>query len=158
MRFDEQFVHGALANVSILYNVVESEYRFCIDSRHVRPGDFFVALLGVHCDGHDFIKEAFERGAAGCLLAYDKKAVLNTVPKKIRDQSFIIAVTVAGFLYMHEKYDKDVVAQTSHKIPDAFMDKIEVIQMDKNGYPKTRLSSPKLVHFPNDITAVESFS
>jgi UDP-N-acetylmuramoyl-L-alanyl-D-glutamate--2,6-diaminopimelate ligase len=37
------------------------------DSRHVAKGDLFVALLGSHRDGHDFVCEAAFRGAAGIL-------------------------------------------------------------------------------------------
>ena len=92
MRFDEQFVHEALANVSILCSTVKSEYRFCIDSRQIVPGDFFIALKGAQCDGHDFILDAFERGAAGCLLAQEKQDIVKKISQKIRDASFIIAV------------------------------------------------------------------
>ncbi len=38
---------------------------FAIDSRQVRPGDFFIPLEGEHTDGHRFIAKAFSRGAAG---------------------------------------------------------------------------------------------
>ena len=34
-----------------------------VDSRHVRPGDLFVAIRGERVDGHDFAREAAARGA-----------------------------------------------------------------------------------------------
>ncbi len=37
------------------------------DSRKVRPGDLFIALKGSKYDGHDFVEEAVERGAA-CIV------------------------------------------------------------------------------------------
>jgi UDP-N-acetylmuramoyl-tripeptide--D-alanyl-D-alanine ligase len=37
------------------------------DSREVQPGDLFVALKGER-DGHDFVPQAFERGAAGAVV------------------------------------------------------------------------------------------
>ncbi|NDY96669.1 UDP-N-acetylmuramoyl-tripeptide--D-alanyl-D-alanine ligase [Wenzhouxiangella sp. C33] len=39
------------------------------DSRHVRPGDLFVALPGERRDGHDFARKAIEQGAAAVLGA-----------------------------------------------------------------------------------------
>jgi UDP-N-acetylmuramoyl-tripeptide--D-alanyl-D-alanine ligase len=42
-----------------------------IDSRRVLPGALFVALHGETYDGHDFLDEAFARGAAGALVHRD---------------------------------------------------------------------------------------
>ena len=39
------------------------------DSREVAPGDLFVALAGEATDGHRFLDQAFERGAAGALVS-----------------------------------------------------------------------------------------
>jgi UDP-N-acetylmuramoyl-tripeptide--D-alanyl-D-alanine ligase len=39
-----------------------------VDSRHVRPSDLFVALSGEHADGHDFLRHAFDAGAAGAVV------------------------------------------------------------------------------------------
>ncbi len=41
-----------------------------IDSREVQPGQLFVALKGQKVDGHDFVQEAFKRGAA-CAIVQD---------------------------------------------------------------------------------------
>ncbi|HXG36004.1 MAG TPA: UDP-N-acetylmuramoyl-tripeptide--D-alanyl-D-alanine ligase [Dehalococcoidia bacterium] len=42
--------------------------RAVVDSRQVEPGDLFVALRGQRQDGHDFILDAAERGAAGVMV------------------------------------------------------------------------------------------
>jgi UDP-N-acetylmuramoyl-tripeptide--D-alanyl-D-alanine ligase len=39
-----------------------------IDSRATSPGDLFAAFRGSQLDGHAFVSEAFERGAAGALV------------------------------------------------------------------------------------------
>lgn len=40
----------------------------CIDSRLVKKGDLFVALKGTKTDGHDYIREAFLKGAAAVMV------------------------------------------------------------------------------------------
>jgi UDP-N-acetylmuramoyl-tripeptide--D-alanyl-D-alanine ligase len=42
-----------------------------IDSRLLTPGMLFVALPGEHHDGHDFVAEAFQKGARYALVARD---------------------------------------------------------------------------------------
>ncbi|MBQ6352639.1 MAG: hypothetical protein IJJ28_05185 [Lentisphaeria bacterium] len=37
------------------------------DSRQVEPGGVFIAIPGWKFDGHDYIPEALERGAAGVI-------------------------------------------------------------------------------------------
>ncbi len=39
----------------------------CADSRQVQPGNLFVAVRGVHADGHAYIQSAIEKGAAAVL-------------------------------------------------------------------------------------------
>ena len=57
----------------------------CIDSRRIQPGELFIALAGdpgprFHAssrsdrDGHDYVADAFERGAAGALVHRDVAA------------------------------------------------------------------------------------
>jgi UDP-N-acetylmuramoyl-tripeptide--D-alanyl-D-alanine ligase len=42
------------------------------DTRKIRKGDLFWALCGERFDGHDFIRTALERGAAGVVLQWDR--------------------------------------------------------------------------------------
>ena len=45
-----------------------------VDSRQAIPGSLFVALPGEQADGHDFVEEAFERGASLALVQRDLTA------------------------------------------------------------------------------------
>jgi UDP-N-acetylmuramoyl-tripeptide--D-alanyl-D-alanine ligase len=49
-----------------------------IDSRLVQPGDLFVTIIGEQFNGHDFIKEAIDRGAIA-ILASEPHTVPETV-------------------------------------------------------------------------------
>lgn len=42
-----------------------------IDSRQAIPGSLFVAIPGKHVDGHDFVSDAFDRGASFALIQKD---------------------------------------------------------------------------------------
>jgi len=43
-------------------------YSISIDSRLVKKGDLFVALKGTKTDGHDYIREAFIKGAHAVMV------------------------------------------------------------------------------------------
>lgn len=43
--------------------------RFSIDSRKISPQDVYVALPGNQVDGHDFVEEAFSKGAAFAIVS-----------------------------------------------------------------------------------------
>ena len=45
--------------------------RISIDSRTLVPGDLFFAIIGTHFDGHNFIIEAFNKGASGAIVCKD---------------------------------------------------------------------------------------
>lgn len=81
MRFDEHFIRHVVADISI-FGALPQNPLFVIDSRQVQKGDIFVALAGEHHDGHTFILEAFKKGAAGALIAADKKELLYAQIKK----------------------------------------------------------------------------
>ncbi len=53
---------------------------FSIDSRGTLPGDLFFALPGRKTDGHHYIKEALDRGAAAVVHASPFREQLGTIP------------------------------------------------------------------------------
>jgi len=69
------------------------------DSREVSPGDLFVALRGVHSDGHAFIGRAIELGAAALLVetlpAPDLRRGVPAV--RVRDTRRALAPIAAHF-------------------------------------------------------------
>ena len=48
--------------------------RVSTDSRSLKKGDFYIPLKGPKFDGHDFISDAFSKGAGGCLTAREWEA------------------------------------------------------------------------------------
>lgn len=88
---------------------------FSIDSRRIRPGDWFVALRGERFDGHDFIADALEQGAAGVIasersalpgsggagvapvvIVEDTTGALQSIARHVRRRSAATVVAVTG--------------------------------------------------------------
>lgn len=90
MRFDDSFVTKTLPKASIAFGHFPENATFSIDSRLIQEGDIFVAFKGIVVDGHDFVAQAFEKGAAGAIVAESKKDILKKI--KGLDSKFILLV------------------------------------------------------------------
>lgn len=81
----------ALTNVRPSASAVITEA--AIDSRHAIPGSLFVAIPGEKADGHDYIAEAFKRGASFALTQRDVDDSFRTLD--LRSLSPTDAITSA---------------------------------------------------------------
>jgi UDP-N-acetylmuramoyl-tripeptide--D-alanyl-D-alanine ligase len=45
---------------------------YSIDSRTIQPGELFFAVRGERFDGHDFVRQALEKGAAAAIVGHDR--------------------------------------------------------------------------------------
>jgi len=70
------------------------------DSRNTKQGDLFIAVKGVHTDGHLFIKNAAENGAAAILAENFENTKIPITLLKSKDSSKALALIAAEF------YDK----------------------------------------------------
>ena len=61
-----------------------------IDSRTLIPGDLFFAVIGLNFDGHDFIIEAFGKGAVGAVICKGASTLLQN--EQIEKNKIIIEV------------------------------------------------------------------
>lgn len=65
------------------------------DSRHVSAGQMFVAIGGEHLDGHDFVAEAFRRGASVALV---EREVANSGPLIVVDDTVRAVGAIAAMV------------------------------------------------------------
>lgn len=69
-----------------------------LDSRAVKPGDVFVAILGLHEDGHQYLEDAARRGAVAALVERPMPAPLPTlVVPSARRAAAELAAAVYGY-------------------------------------------------------------
>ena len=64
--------------------------RISIDSRTLIPGDLFFAIIGPNFDGHDFVFEAFNKGAVGVVVCKNVSTLLQN--EQIDKNKIIIEV------------------------------------------------------------------
>lgn len=72
MHIDAHFVTKIVPQHCI-HGSFPVDANFVIDSRDVQQGDIFVALVGAHVDGHDFIEQALQKGASGIIANMNRQ-------------------------------------------------------------------------------------
>jgi UDP-N-acetylmuramoyl-tripeptide--D-alanyl-D-alanine ligase len=84
----------------------------CHDSRQVKRGDLFIAIIGENFDGHAFVGAAQESGAAAAIVARDRVDELSTLnlPLIAVDDTVIALQRLAA--YWRTMYDVTVVGIT----------------------------------------------
>lgn len=72
-----------------------------IDSRKVKPGDTFVAIIGFSNDGHDYIKEAISNGAVRLIVSKEVEVYEDVEVLKVEDTKKYLA------MYLKDTYSKE---------------------------------------------------
>jgi UDP-N-acetylmuramoyl-L-alanyl-D-glutamate--2,6-diaminopimelate ligase len=76
-------------------NIPVSEVQF--DSRQVGKGDLFVAVKGTHVDGHDYIKNAIEKGAVAIVCQEEIKPIEGVTIAQSHDSSRALAIIASNY-------------------------------------------------------------
>jgi UDP-N-acetylmuramoyl-tripeptide--D-alanyl-D-alanine ligase len=74
--------------------VVASGYS--IDSRTIRPGEFFFAVKGERMDGHDFVGQALDRGAVAAVVRRDQFARYPAKSRLLAVDDTLVALQTLG--------------------------------------------------------------
>jgi len=69
------------------------------DSRRVKPGSLFIAVRGFETDGHNFIQQAFERGAAAVIAEHPVACSQDLLINPTGDNRSILAELAARFYH-----------------------------------------------------------
>ncbi|HVW99042.1 MAG TPA: Mur ligase domain-containing protein, partial [Candidatus Babeliaceae bacterium] len=92
MWLDNHFVKKIVPEAELLGKELPQEFSCSIDTRSITPGQIFCALRGTRDDGHDFIKEAVAKGAAGIMIDKDKRDCIHQLPSALLGALSIIIV------------------------------------------------------------------
>src|ERR1700723_724710 len=65
---------------------------YSIDSRTVGPGQLFFAVKGERLDGHDFVEQALEKGAAAAVVRSDQAGRYQGEPRLLEVEDTLVAL------------------------------------------------------------------
>ncbi|MFH2145745.1 MAG: UDP-N-acetylmuramoyl-tripeptide--D-alanyl-D-alanine ligase [Candidatus Omnitrophota bacterium] len=86
------------------------------DSRVVKRGQLFVALKGERFDGHDFVKDALDNGAAGVLIEKKRLAEIISLKKLINKPAIVVKNTTVALgqiaRFHRQKFEIPLIAVT----------------------------------------------
>jgi len=127
--------------------------RVCTDSRALEPGDLFVALRGETFDGHAYLAQAVEKGAAGL--------VVETLPEKLPSVPVVLVadtLRALGDLAAYRRSlmpDLQVVAITGSCGKTTVKEMIAAILTRKYKVLKTQGNFNNLIGLPLSLLPVE---
>lgn len=109
MKLSKDFLCSALLEVAFVggERIDCQEVTVSLDSRTITSGEFFIALKGPSFDGHDFVADAFARGACGALVSkdYDKKALEKIHPAPVL---VVVPDTLQAFIDLAKAWRKQL--------------------------------------------------
>ena len=109
------------------------------DSREVQPGDLFVALKGAR-DGHGFVGQAFEKGAAGVLVS-----------EPVSGGPFVLVPDILEGLVALGGYARDRAPQTRRGAVTGSVGKTSVTQAIRAGLSQAGAAHSSVKSFNNHI-------
>jgi Alr-MurF fusion protein len=81
------------------------------DTRQVLPGELFVAVRGEHGDGHDYLRDAVQRGAAGLLVEARAMAALTEDERTAIERAGVAVVAVPDTRLALQQYARFILQQ-----------------------------------------------
>ncbi len=92
------------------------------NSKDVKKGDLFVAVKGERFDGHDFVREAFRRGAVAAIVENRASSTKNKKIIKVKDTRKELSRLAAGFYdYPSKKMKVIGITGTNGKSTSSFL-------------------------------------
>ena len=83
---------AALLSLKCAANAESIVQGYSIDSRTLQPGELFFAVKGERLDGHDFVAQAFERGAIAAVVRNDRLQQFSDRSRLLGVENTLIAL------------------------------------------------------------------
>lgn len=120
MKLD--YLLNGLEYILLQGNIEKEISDISYNSDEIKPDNIFVCIKGMKEDGHNYISEAIEKGAAALIVQKDIKASENITVIKVEDTRKALAyISAAFFGYPAEKLKKIAITGTKGKTTTSYM-------------------------------------
>ena len=124
-----------------------------IDSREIKKGDLFIAIVGAKHDGHDFVEEAINKGARAIIV--EKNISLDTKIPIIKVKStYESLINLAS--YQRSKYNIPLIAITGSNGKTTTKDLIGAILSTKYNVLKSEGNNNNHIGIPKTLFKIKS--
>lgn len=125
------------------------------DTRKIRCGDLFIALKGERFDGHDFIRQAIEYGAAGVVVSKDTDDIadVNIAIIKVKDTLKALQYLAA---FHRRRFDIPIVAITGSNGKTTTKDMTAAILSSRFNVLKTEANFNNEIGLPLTLLNLDS--
>ena len=108
----------------------------CTDTRRLKPGDLFVALAGERFDGHNYVKQAAEAGAAALMLAKSTPDLPPDIPVVMVPHTLTAMQKLAK--YNRSRFDIPVIGITGSNGKTTTKDLVAAVMSSRFSVLKTK--------------------
>ncbi|EYE88407.1 UDP-N-acetylmuramoyl-tripeptide--D-alanyl-D-alanine ligase [Fervidicella metallireducens AeB] len=120
------------------------------DSRNIKDGDLFIALIGQKFDGHEFVQSCYERGAAAVLVS---KKVDVDCPQIIVNDTLAALREIAR--YYRDKFKTPIIAVTGSTGKTSTKEMIASVLKEKFNVHKTKQNFNNEIGLPLTLFELE---
>ena len=115
-----------------------------VDSREILPGDVFLALKGNVVDGHDFVADAFERGAVAAVISGKVNGV------EMGDQRLVQVANTADAIHMMANHARTRAPATVIGVTGS-AGKTSVVQASRQALVRSASTHASIKSFNNHV-------
>ena len=129
-------------------DILNTPDKISIDTRSLKTGDVFIAIKGEKFDGHDFVVNAFKKGASCCVVSRVPKGLSSKDKNKLVKVKSTINALCDIAKANRSKFDVPVIAITGSNGKTTTKDLVSSVLSSKYNVLKNETSKNNIIGLP----------
>ena len=136
-------------------DIIKKAHLISIDTRTIKKGDVFLAIKGNKFDGHDFVEEAFKKGAGSAIVSRKPKVSSNYKNRLIRVRNTVRALGDIAKAH-RERFNIPVIAITGSNGKTTAKDMTAHVLSSRYNVLENEISKNNLIGLPLTLLRLEA--